>query len=385
MTDAVDLGFVPLLDAAPLILAEQMGFAAEERLTLRLHGARSWSKLRDMLAWEQVDAAQMLSAVPIAARLKLGGAAVDFDAAIVLSLGGQVIGASTALAAEMRQQGHRSDFRDALAARDAIRRARPDGIRFGVPFPFSMHAELLHLWLDGRPGVSTVTVPPARMADALISGEIEAFSVGEPWGSHAVERDVAELILPGSAIWTAAPEKVLAMRSGWAEANPELAGRLLRAIWRTCRWLSLPDSRPTASDLLARSDALNVDPEIIDRALSGHLLLSRNGIAVSSPGFVNFHDGAANFPWRSQAAWIGWHMAKRHGLNPNISAQTAAECWRPDLFRKHLGGDAVLPAASAKVEGANPAPVEAGANRGTLILGPNAFFDGRIFDLSAPA
>ena len=67
------------------------------------------------------------------------------------------------------------------------------------------------------------------------------------------------------------------------------------------------------------------------------------------------------------------------------SANSAAACWRPDLFRQHLGADAVLPAASAKVEGANPAPVQAGANRGTLILGRNTFFDGRIFDLSAPA
>ncbi|NHF72691.1 CmpA/NrtA family ABC transporter substrate-binding protein [Paracoccus xiamenensis] len=383
MTAEIHLGFVPLLDAAPLILAERMGFAAEERLHLRLHPTRSWSLLRDMLASGHIAAAQMLSAVPIAGRLGLGGAAVSFDVPMVLSLGGQVIGVSADLAQAMRDEGFYSDFRDAIAARTALRRARPAGLRVGVPFPFSMQAELLHLWLGDRSGMTAITVPPARMADALISGEIEAFCVGEPWGAVAVDCAAAELILPGTAIWSAAPEKVLALRQGWAEAHPDLAGRLLRAIWRACRWLAQPDSRAAASDLLAH--ALNVDPEMIERALSGHLLLSRSGATVNSPDFVNFHAGAANFPWRSQAAWLGWHLGRRHGLDGASAAGTAADCWRPDLFRQHLGTDAVLPAASAKVEGANPAPVTAGANRGTLTLGRNTFFDGRIFDLSAPA
>ncbi|MBA4491901.1 CmpA/NrtA family ABC transporter substrate-binding protein [Paracoccus sp. S1E-3] len=385
MTDRIDLGFVPLLDAGPLIIAARMGFAAEERLHLRLHPARSWSALRDMLASGHIAAAQMLSAVPIAGRLGLGGAAVDFEAPLVLSLGGQIIGVSHDLAAAMRDAGHSPGFHDAFATRTALRRARPSGLRFGVPFPFSMHTELLHQWLGDEPGWRTVTVPPGRMPEALISGEIEAFCVGEPWGSYAVECAAAELILPGSAIWSAAPEKVLALRGGWAEANPDLAGRLLRAVWRACRWLVQPDSLAAASDLLARGDALNVDPEMIERALSGHLLLSRSGVTVDSPGFVNFHEGAANFPWRSQAAWLGWHMGRRHGLDGTQAAEAAAACWRPDLFRQHLGADAVLPAASAKVEGANPLPVTAGANRGTVLLGRNRFFDGRIFDLSAPA
>lgn len=384
MTTVVDLGYVPLLDAAPLILAEELGFAAEERLHFRLHRARSWSQLRDMLAFGQVEAAQMLSTVPVAGRLGLGGAAVDFEVPMVLSLGGQVIGASPALAAELRLHGMVTDFADVNSLREALSRARPEGLRFGVPFPFSMHSELLHLWLHGALRISTVTVPPDQMADALTAGEIDAFCVGEPWGSHAVMRGAAVLLLPGTAIWSAAPEKVLAMREGWAGANPDLAGQILRAVWRACRWLAQPDSRATASDLLARASALNVDPELIERALSGHLLPALNAAAVDSPGFIEFHEGAANFPWRSQAAWIGWHMGRRHGLDPAVAAARAATCWRPDLFRQHLGGDAVLPAASAKVEGANSAPVMAGANRGAILLGRNAFFDGRIFDLSAP-
>lgn len=383
MTTVVDFGYVPLLDAAPLILAEELGFAAEERLHFRLHPAHSWSQLRDMVALGRVDAAQMLSVIPVAGRLGLGGVPVQFDAPMVLSLGGQVIGVSPALAEELRMNGMHADFTDATALREAMRRTRPDGLRCGVPFPFSMHHELLHLWMDGAVRLSAVTVPPSLTADALAAGEIEAFCVGEPWGSHAVMRGHAVLLLPGTAIWSAAPEKVLVMRKGWAEDHGDLAGQILRAIWRCCQWLAQPGSWSTASDLLARSNALNVDAELIERAMSGHLVPALNAAAVDSPGFVEFHAGAVNFPWRSQAAWIGWHLARRNGLDPVESARRAAECWRPDLFRQHLAGDAVLPAASAKVEGANATPILAGANRGAVLLGRNAFFDGRIFDLSA--
>lgn len=66
MNCIIDAGFVPLLDAAPLIIAAEMGFAAEERFELRLHREMSWASLRDRLIWGQYHAAHMLSPVVIA-------------------------------------------------------------------------------------------------------------------------------------------------------------------------------------------------------------------------------------------------------------------------------------------------------------------------------
>ena len=47
----VSAGFIPLVDAAPLIIAREIGFADEEGLALSLTRAPSWSTLRDMLAF----------------------------------------------------------------------------------------------------------------------------------------------------------------------------------------------------------------------------------------------------------------------------------------------------------------------------------------------
>lgn len=382
MRQGVHVGFMPLVDAAPLIVARDMGFAAQERLELNLHRAGNWSMLRDLLDLGRVDAAHMLSPMPVARALGLGGAGPAVETLMVLSMNGQVVGVAPGLARDMRATGADFSFGDAATTAQALRAARPEGLRLGVPFPFSMHAELLQYWLG--PDVALTTVPPPDMAAAMEAGQIEAFCVGEPWGSQAVELGAAELILSGTAIWSQAPEKVLAARAGWAEAHPDLAGRLMRAVWRAGEWLSEPQNAHLASELLAAPDYLGVDPEIIDRALSGHLLTRQSGHAIRTSALIAFHQGAANFPWRSQAAWIANRMARRFGLDPRRAADAAQAIWRSDLYRQHLADLAILPAASSKLEGACPVPQTVGATRSSLVLAENRFFDGLIFDPSAP-
>ena len=288
------LAFVPLLDAAPVIVALEMGFAGEEGLALDLTRAPSWSSVRDMLAFGQVEAAHMLSPAPVAMALGLGGVASPISALMVLSLNGTTIGVGNALAQKLKDASHRFDFADASAAGTALVAAsQSERLRIGVPFPFSMHAELLYVWLSASgliaPQMAEIrTVPPPMMADALAAGDIDAFCVGEPWGSLAVENGAGVLLLPGRSIWTAAPEKVLAVRSQWAADEPVLAARLMKALYKAARWLGEDGSRTALAEILSRPDYLNLPTEIIDRGLTGHLVINARGDSRSCPGFVNF-------------------------------------------------------------------------------------------------
>jgi ABC-type nitrate/sulfonate/bicarbonate transport system substrate-binding protein len=382
------VGLVPLVDAAPLFVAQAMGFAAEEGLALDLLPAPSWSALRDLLVQGRVEAAHMLAPVPVAKALGLGQGTARLEVLSVLGVGGNAIGVSRPLAARLRDAGHDFALRDARAAGLALLAAAGEGLRIGVPFAMSMHNELVRYWLEAldRPlpqHLAIVTVPPALMPDALAAGEIDAFCVGEPRGSVAVDRGAGALLLPTSAIWANAPEKVLATRTGWAEAEPGLAGRLIRAVWRAGRWLAMAENLTVASELLATR--LSLSPEIIDRCLTGRLVISAQGEERRVPGFLRFHEGAASFPWRSQAAWIGARLAARHGLDPATAQPRAAAVFRSDLHRLHLahtGAD--LPAASAKVEGALSAPLPVASSRGRLILPADRFFDARVFDPALP-
>ena len=57
-TVTIPVAFMPLVDSAPLIISQEMGFAEAEGVALDLIAAPSWSSVRDMLAFGRVDAAQ---------------------------------------------------------------------------------------------------------------------------------------------------------------------------------------------------------------------------------------------------------------------------------------------------------------------------------------
>lgn len=381
---------MPLVDAAPLILAREIGFAGEEGLDLRLCAAPSWSTLRDMLALGQIEAAHMLAAMPVAMALGLGGVSERIDVLSVLSVNGNVIGVSRKLADRMRAAGHRFDFSDAGAAGRALIAAAGPEPRIGVPFPFSMHAELLYHWLGALgiaapQGLRIVTIPPPLMADAIAADEIDAFCVGAPWGSIAVDTGVGELLLPGSAIRAFSPEKVLAVRHDWAEANADLTRSLMRAVWRTGRWLCDDRNRVSAAEILARREYLDLPAEVIERSLSGQQVISSRGEIRRVPNFLVFFQGAATFPWRSQAALIAHSLAARSGLDRSAAAAAARAIFRSDLYRENLRDlGAEMPGASDKVEGAMSRPTAVSSESGQLILEPDAFFDGFIFDPKLP-
>lgn len=380
----ISVAYIPLVDAAPLIVASELGFDREEGLSLNLVRAASWSSVRDMLVFGRVEAAQLLSPVPVAMALGLGGVAVPISALMVMSVNGNVIGVSNDLGQKLGPHG----FQTARDAGEALVGVLKDKLRIGVPFPFSMHAELLYYWLSasGLPAPQSVdirTVPPPLMADALEAGEIDAFCVGEPWGTKTVERGIGQLILPGSAIWSFAPEKVLAVRTDWADAETDLTARLMRTIWRACRWLGQGGVATTAAELLAQRQYLNLPAEIIDRALTGRLVISPTGETRHYPGFLEFYDGAATFPWRSQAAWVAGQMASRLGLDRAGAIDKARHVFRSDLYRRHLADiGALMPGASEKLEGGISLNTAVASQSGRLILAQNQFFDGRIFDPS---
>ena len=382
---ALPVAFMPLVDAAPLIIAQEMGFAETEGIALDLIAAPSWSSVRDMLAFGRVDAAHLLSPVPVAMAMGLGGVRQPVSAVSVLSVNGDVIGVGRALEDRLRAAGYGFDFADPRAAAAALAQVGRDRIVFGVPFPFSMHVELLRYWVEGTAlsgaAIEIRTVPPPLMAQALAEGDVDAFCVGEPWGSVAVDDGAGALLLPGRAIWAFAPEKVLAVRTDWAETEPHLLGRLMRAVWKAGHWLSYPESRTTTAEILSRPQWLGVPPELIDRALSGRFTLSGQAEQRKVDGFVGFHRGAATFPWRSQARWIARRLAHRHGLPARAAEDAAATVFRSDLHRLHLAGtDADLPGASSKLEGTIRQPVAVASHKGQMTLLPDAFFDGRIFD-----
>ncbi|MFK7879746.1 CmpA/NrtA family ABC transporter substrate-binding protein [Roseobacter sp.] len=378
MTGTVlNCGYVPLVDCAPLIIAKELGFAAEEGLDLNLVAQPSWSALRDMLALGHLDVAQMLSPMPIAMSLGMGGLSADIDTLMVLSVNGTVFGASDTLTAALGDV----TFGDASALLQALADLNHGRLRIGVPFPYSMHRLLLDYWTEAQPdlAVETVTVPPPRMADAVAAGQVDAFWVGEPWGTASMLRGVGRILMTGRDVWEFAPEKVLAARHTWIADNPDEVRHLMRAIYQSARWLDAKKNKPLAIEILGRSEHLNLSHEVIDPAVTGFITPHQNAPPHQIDRFLVFHEHAAHFPWRSQASWI----AARLGADAEGIAR-AKRCFRTDLYRQNLGPiGADLPGASEKVEGSMRYDTAVASSRGHMILAPDAFFDGKTFDSSS--
>ncbi|MDS9469080.1 ABC transporter substrate-binding protein [Paracoccus sp. MBLB3053] len=379
------LGYVPLIDAAPLIIGQEMGFAAEEGLCFDLVRLNAWAQCRDMLGAGLIDAAHMLAPMPIGQALGLGPDLPDFDLVMFLSHGGQAIAVSLEIAERLRDLGHGFDFADARSSGEALRQVVPGVLRVGVPFTFSTQLELVAHWL-GACGFSDdtlelVTVPPPKMAEAMAAGEVDAFCVGEPWASFAVERGIAALLLPGVAIWSAPPEKGLVLRRDFTETRPDETGSLMRALWRTGRWLDDPAHRGTAAEILSRAEYLDLPSELAERGLTGKLMVTPGGELREAPGFIAFNAGASSFPWKSLAALFARNIALRRGIDPKKAMSLAMPHFRTDLYREHLrSAGAALPGASMRLEGALNEDRIVPAEKGQMTLRADNFFDGFTFE-----
>ena len=240
MSESLQVGFIPLVDAAALIVAVDKGFAKAEGLDVTLVREVSWSNVRDKLNIGRFDAAHLLAPVAIASSLGLGHIKVPIAAPFNLGLNGNAITVSPALHAAIMGEADGDPVNPLVTAKAlarvvaARRKAGDDPLTFGMTFPFSTHNYQLRFWMaaggvDPDEDVRLVVLPPPYMVDSLANGHVDAFCVGAPWNSVAVDLGVGHILHFVSDILERAAEKVLAIREPWAQKNPEVLTRLIRA------------------------------------------------------------------------------------------------------------------------------------------------------------
>ncbi|MDR7060202.1 MULTISPECIES: CmpA/NrtA family ABC transporter substrate-binding protein [unclassified Sphingopyxis] len=384
------IGFLPLVDAALPILAHELGFAAREGISIELVRDMTWATVRDRLLYGHTDAAHMIAPLAIATALGRDRPAVPMAVPFVLGLNGNAVTFSTRLAKDVGlgdTLGDPAAIGVALERVAAARKVAGKPLRFGVVHRYSSHNYMLRYWLAGvgiRPDadVEIVVTSPPFAADALAAGEVDGICVGEPWNSIAVERGVGHIALATAQIWRRGVEKVLAMREAVIDERRDAVEALLRALHAAAAHFVAPGTAEESADILARAEYLGASRDAVLRAITDRIRLVPGGEPIHYPDFMFQYREAANFPWRSQAAWLYSQMLRwdRADYSP-ADAATAAAVFRPDVYRAALAGSgAPLPGASSKLEGGIGEPLGAGSTQGRLVLGSDRFFDGRAFD-----
>ena len=349
MTAPLRIGFIPLVDAAALIVAVDKGFAAAEGLEVELVREVSWSNVRDKLNIGLFDAAHLLAPVAIASSLGLGHVKVPIAAPFNLGINGNAITVSPALHAALMEEIDGDRF-DPLATAKALakvvakrRKAGAEPLTFGMTFPFSTHNYQLRFWMaaagvDPDEDVRLVVLPPPYMVDSLRSGHVDAFCVGAPWNSVAVDLGIGHILHFVSDILARAAEKVLAVRQTWADKNPDVVASLVRAAVKAAAFIENPANLTEAAQILAQPERIGVDAEVIQRSLTGRLKISPEGAVRESGRYLLVGREGAGRPDPVQAAWLYAQMVRWGQTALSGEAlKTAMAVFRPDLYDAALG------------------------------------------------
>ncbi|WP_426433595.1 CmpA/NrtA family ABC transporter substrate-binding protein [Bradyrhizobium genosp. P] len=364
MTTPLRIGFIPLVDAAALIVAVDKGFAATEGLDVTLVREVSWSNVRDKLNIGLFDAAHLLAPVAIASSLGLGHVKVPIVAPFNLGLNGNAITVSPALHAALMEEIDGDRF-DPMATSRALarvvakrRQSGAEPLTFGMTFPFSTHNYHFRFWMaaggvDPDEDVQLVVLPPPYMVDSLANGHIDAFCVGAPWNSIAVDLGIGHILHFVADILFSAVEKVLAVRQNWSEKHPDVVAALVRAHLRAAEFIEEPNNRPEVARILSSPERIGVDAEVIQRTLDGRLKISPDGTMRESNRYLLVGREAAARPDPVQAAWLYAQMVRwGQTLFRPEALKTAMAVFRPDLYDAASGH----PAGASNAIGAFAGP-----------------------------
>jgi two-component system, oxyanion-binding sensor len=338
------IGFIPLADAAALIVAVDKGFTAAEGLDVELLREVSWSNMRDRLNIGLFDAAHLLAPVAIASSLGIGHVKVAITAPFGLGLNGNAITVSPALYAAIAAAADGNIVDPMVSARAlsrvvAKRKAKgAEPLTFGMTFPFSTHNYQLRFWMaaggvDPDEDVRLVVLPPPYMVDSLANNHVDGFCVGAPWNSVAVDLGVGFILHFVCEILPRAAEKVLAVRGRWALEHPDALLRLVRAHGRAAAFVEDQANRDEVTAMLAASNRVGVAAQVIRRALDGRMKVAPDGTVRTSDRYFLVGRKGAGRPDPMQAAWLYAQMV-RWGQAP-LSAELLAAAkavFRPDLY-----------------------------------------------------
>jgi NitT/TauT family transport system ATP-binding protein len=344
------IGFIPLADAAALIVAADKGFAAQEGLDIELVREVSWSNIRDKLNIGVFDAAHLIAPIAVASSLGLGHVKVPIVAPFGLGVNGNAITVTPALHAAIAAEAD-GNILDPLVSARALKRVAEarkakgrEPLTFGMTFPFSTHNYHIRFWMaaggiDPDDDVRLVVLPPPYMVDSLANGHVDGFCVGAPWNSVAVDLGIGVILHFVSEILSRAMEKLLAVRAGWAEKSPEVLLALVRAHRKAAAFIEDEANREEVAAILAAPNRIDVAPEVIRRTLDGRLKVTpQGGVRVDKSYLIVGRDNTAR-PDPRQTAWLYAQMV-RWGQAP-LSAEMLAAAKtvvRPDLYDAALPG-----------------------------------------------
>ena len=296
----VRIGYVPLIDASPLIAAEALGYFERAGLRVKLEEELGWGSIRDKIVYGELDAAHAPGGLLFSILLGLHAPARRVDTDLVISLQGNGI----TLSRRLWQKG----VTDGDSLRMMIRSEAPRKPKFAVVSQYSSHLFLLHQWLrksgiSPETELSVVILPPPLVVEHMRHGDIDGFCAGEPWNSVAALGGEGWIAATSASLAPNHPEKVLVCTQEMAGNFPDEYAALRKAILAGCQYCESTANRSELINLLHEQLFVSVSKETLANCLSNQ---PRSGVLPHSAQgpLIRFHAGDGNRASRERAAWI---------------------------------------------------------------------------------
>lgn len=292
LSNTFNLGFVPLVDAAPLIVALELGYFAEEGLNVVLHRQIGWGNVRDKLTFGQLDASHALLGMAPLSVLGKDQFVEPLVAVAGLGTGGNAITLSKRLSS--------MGITSAAALERLVHRRDVGQLTFAHVFSCSSHHYVLREWLaaggiNPDRDVRLCVLPPPQMVRQLAKGLLDGFCVGEPWNVLAQRQGLGTIALATTEIFPDHPEKALIVSRRWLSERGEVCQRLVRAVLRGCQYCEDPQNLSALCHQLSDSRYLNTPMEPLVQSM---------GLKVSG-SIYRFRSWAPK-TWAPNAAHAVW-------------------------------------------------------------------------------
>ncbi|MCB1510546.1 MAG: ABC transporter substrate-binding protein [Hyphomicrobiaceae bacterium] len=287
--DVVRIGYLPITDATPLLVAHAKGFFEKEGLkAARPTLIRGWSPLVEGFAAGKFNLVHLLKPIPVWMRYN-NKFPVKIMAWAHTNGSGLVVGKHTKA----------KTFAD-LA-----------GMQVAVPFWYSMHNIVLQMALReagltpviksqgekiGPKEVNLQILPPPEMPPALAARKIDAYIVAEPFNALGEIKAGARMLRFTGDIWKNHPCCVICMNEQLTTAKPEWTQKVMNAVVKAAVYAS--QNKAEVAKLLSKDGGryLPVPAAVVERAMTNYDLAQygKTG-AIKHPEWGN---GRIDFnPW----------------------------------------------------------------------------------------
>jgi nitrate/nitrite transport system substrate-binding protein len=302
----LSIGFIPITCATPIIMAEPLGFYKKHGLNATVKRAAGWAMIRDWAINKEVDAAHMLTPMPLAITLGVGSVPVPFYMPAVENINGQ------AITLHIKHKNVKGPL-------------EMKGFRFCVPFDFSMHNYLLRYFLaEGGvhpdKDVQIRVVPPPEMVANLKAGNVDGYLAPDPFNQRAVYENVGFIYKLSKEIWDRHPCCAFTVSKEFATTYPNTFGALFRAIVDATHYASNPAHRKEIATAISPTNYLNQPVTVLEQVLTGTYADGLGNIK-KDPSRIDFDP----YPWHSMAIWILTQMKRWGHLKGDVSYKAVAE------------------------------------------------------------